>query len=228
MSAAASVRLAIYDLDRTITALPTWTPFLLFAAWRSTRWRLALLPAVGVAALLRALGVIDRDRLKETMHRLLLGPSLSPRDAEALADAFAGWLVARYVRPGALAQLAADRAAGRRVVIATAAHRFYAAAIARRLGVSDLVATEARRDAGGNILPRLAGPNCYGPAKQAMLAGWLDRNGFERQTTHIRFYSDHVTDAATFDWVDEAVAVDPHPPLRALAYTRGWQIADWR
>ncbi|QNE32208.1 HAD-IB family phosphatase [Sphingomonas sp. NBWT7] len=228
MSAAAPVRLAIYDLDRTITALPTWTPFLLFAAWRSARWRLALLPAVSVAALLRALGAIDRDRLKEAMHRLLLGSSLSPRDAEALADAFAAWLIPRHVRPGALAQLAADRAEGQRIVIATAAHRFYAAAIARRLGVSDLVATEARRDDSGNIQPWLAGPNCYGPAKQAMLAAWLDRNGFERQTTHIRFYSDHVIDAATFDWIDEAVAVNPHPALRTLAHARGWQISDWR
>lgn len=228
MSAAAPVRLAIYDLDRTITALPTWTPFLLFAAWRSARWRLALLPAVGVAALLRVLGLIDRDRLKEAMHRLLLGPLLSPARAEAQADAFAAWLVPRHVRPGALAQLAADRAEGRRIVIATAAHRFYAAAIARRLGITDVVATEARRDKDRNILPWLAGPNCYGPAKQAMLADWLGRNGFERQTTQIRFYSDHVTDAATFDWVDDAVAVNPHPPLSALACTRGWQIVDWR
>lgn len=219
--------LAIYDLDRTITSLPTWSPFLCFAARRLRPARLALLPAVLVPAAARAIGVLDRDRLKEAMHRLMLGSSLSPRELEAASEAFADWIVRDHIRAGARAQMTADRREGRRIVIATAAHRFYAEPIARRLGVADLVATEALRDPAGKILPRLRGPNCYGTVKQAMIAAWFAQSGMDRPATHIRFYSDHASDQPTFDWVDQPVAVNPHRKLRALAARRGWQVADW-
>ncbi|MCD2317418.1 HAD-IB family phosphatase [Sphingomonas sp. IC-11] len=221
------VPLAIYDLDRTITSLPTWTPYLLFAARRLEPARLALLPAVVASAATRSLGIMNRDQLKEAMHRLLLGPAVPPDRLAKVSEAFAEWIVRNHVRPGARAQLTADKGEGRRIVIATAAHRFYAEPIARRLGVADLVATEASRGAGGDILPALSGPNCYGSAKHAMITAWFARSGMDRANTHIRFYSDHATDQPTFEWVDEPVAVNPHRKLRALAGERGWQIADW-
>jgi len=217
--------LAIYDLDRTITRVPTWSLFLLYAARRQAPWRLALLPAVGVAAASRTAGAIDRDRLKQWMHRLLLGHRSDPARLAATAEAFAEWFVARHVLAGARARIAADRAEGRRVVIATAAHRFYAAPIATRLGVDDLIATEARRD-GGNILSAIEGRNCYGPVKLAMIHAWLAVEGIEQAT--VRFYSDHVTDRPTFEWADEPVAVNAHPPLARLAKERGWRQEDWR
>ena len=44
---------------------------------------------------------------------------------------------------------------------------------------------------------------------------------------HVRFYSDHVTDAPVFEWADEPVAVNPHDRLRRLAKLRGWPVEDW-
>lgn len=220
-------RIAIYDLDRTLTSLPTWTPFLLFAARRLSPARLLLLPGVALAAGGRSAGFLHRDRLKEAMHRLLLGPAVPAERLNDVAEAFAEWLVRRHVRPGAREQIAADQAEGRRIVIATAAHRFYAEPIARRLGIADLVATKARHDEQGRVLPTLDGANCYGTAKQAAILRWFAGTGFDRARTHVRFYSDHATDQPTFDWADEAVAVNPHARLRTLAAARGWRIADW-
>lgn len=222
-----SARIAIYDLDRTITSLPTWTPFLLFAARRMQPARLWLLPAIGVAAASRAAGLIHRDRLKEVMHRLLLGPKVPAARLYEVADEFADRIVRSHLRPGAVAQLASDRAEGRRIVIATAAHRFYADPIAERLGVADLIATEASHDRAGALLPELDGPNCYGAVKQAMIADWFAGTKLDRANTHIRFYSDHASDRPTFEWVDEPVAVNPHAKLRTLAVERKWQVADW-
>ncbi|SDA24512.1 HAD family phosphatase [Sphingomonas sp. NFR15] len=217
------VRISVYDLDRTITSLPTWTPFLLHAARAVAPWRLAALPVVGLVALSRT----DRDRRKELMHRLILGPTLGTAAATRLAEDFATRLTRDHIRPGARAQIAADRAEGRRIVIATAAHAFYARAIADRLGVADLVATRAKRDAAGDITPMLDGPNCYGAAKRAMLERWLADAGIAREDAHIRFQSDHVSDAPSFAWADEPIAVNPHARLRALARARGWPIVDW-
>ena len=218
--------IAIYDLDRTITRAPTWTPFLLHAVLRHAPWRLALLPVVLGAAGLKGLGLIHRDRLKQVMHRAALG-TLSPARAERLA---AAWLVRfgpAQIRRKARAQIAADRAAGYRIVIATAAYRFYAEAIARDVGADAVIATATALDARGHLLPRIEGGNCYGPAKRAMIESWLAAAGIDRAAAHVRFYSDHVSDVPSFDWADEAIAVNPHAALRRVATARGWPVVDW-
>lgn len=220
---AARVRISFYDLDQTITRLPTWTPFLLHAAKMIAPWRLGLVPIFGIVALSHR----NRDRRKEAMHRLMLGGTISAELVTGLAESFAEWLIQHHIRPGARAQMEADRAAGRKVVIATAAHAFYAHAIAERLNVVDLIATQAHRNAAGDITPMLAGPNCYGTTKQAMLERWLTEEGIVREEAHICFYSDHISDAPTFEWSDEAITVNPHAPLRKLAGRRGWRIVDW-
>lgn len=219
-------RLAIYDLDRTITAIPTWTPFLLHAARTRAPWRLAFAPVVLGAMLGYRAGLIERRTLKQVMHRLLIG-TLSAEQAAATAQSFADSF-ARHIRPGARTQIAADRAAGYRIVVASAAHRFYASRIAAALGIDDVIATEAERDADGRVTPRIAGDNCYGPAKRAMIEDWMAREHIARADAHVRFYSDHVTDEPTFAWADDAIAVNPHAKLRALATARGWPIVDWR
>jgi len=219
-------RIAIYDLDRTITRAPTWTPFLLHAVLRRAPWRLALLPVVLGAAGLKGLGLIHRDRLKQVMHRAALG-TLSPARAERLA---AAWLVRfgpAQIRRKACAQIAADRAAGYRIVVATAAYRFYAEAIARDVGADAVIATATALDARGHLLPRIEGGNCYGPAKRAMIESWLEAEGIDRAAAHVRVYSDHVSDVPSFDWADEAVAVNPHAALRRVAVARGWPVVDW-
>lgn len=220
--------LAIYDMDKTITAAPTWTRFLVHAARRRAPWRLALLPAVGVGGLAYLLKRIDRTGLKQLSHRLLLGHSRTAADLERVADSFAAQEAEHGVLHGARARIAQDRAAGYRLVLATASHGYYAAGIGHRLGFDDVVATQAQRSAGGDVLSLLDGENCYGPAKLRMVQDWLAGQGIDRRDCHIRAYSDHVSDAPLLDWADEPFAVNAHAPLRTLATARGWPLLDWR
>lgn len=221
-------RLAIYDLDRTITRIPTWTPFLIHTARARTPWRLALMPLGMVLAAGYLLRLMSRGRLKERMHRLMLGTRLAPATIDDIARDFAGWMVPGRIHPRAVQRIEADRRAGYRIVIATASYRFYVEALARRLGIVDVIGTEAVVDASGAILPKILGANCYGEAKLAMVEAWLAGEGIARDAAHIRFYSDHVSDAPTLAWADEAYAVNAHPPLAALATARGWPQLDWQ
>jgi HAD superfamily hydrolase (TIGR01490 family) len=216
---------AFYDLDRTVTRAPTWSAFLLFGA---PRWRVAFLPAVAAVWLVHTLGLIGRDRLKELMHRLMLGKTVHGDRMAMLADRFADRTVHRNIRPGARSRIAADRAAGYRVVLATAAHRFYAEALAHRLGIADVVATDAVITAAGSISPRLAGANLYGPAKLAAVQAWLKTAEIDRGGARLRFYTDHVSDAPCLNFVDEPFVVNPHRRLRILAAACGWPVLDWR
>lgn len=220
--------LAIYDMDKTITATPTWTRFLVHAARSRAPWRLALLPLVGVAGLGYLLKLIDRAGLKQLSQRLLLGRALAPTDLEAVTETFAAAEIASGVLHGARERIEADRAADYRLVMATASHGYYAAAIARHLGFDDVVATQARRDGQGRILSLIEGDNCYGPVKLRMVESWMQRAGIARDDIHVRAYSDHVSDAPLLEWADEGFAVNAHGPLRALAAARGWPLLDWR
>ncbi len=218
-------RVAIYDLDRTITRLPTWSRFLVFAARRRAWPRLALIPLVGALALAEAIGLIDRKALKQAMHRLMIGRAISSADMTRLAEAFADRELATNIRADARASIAADRATGYRIVIATAANRFYAAAIASRLGVADLIATDNAVDSIGRILPAIVDDNCYGEAKARAINRWLAETA---PGATLIFYSDHISDLPAFLAADEAIAVNPEKRLRSTAKDRGWRIADWR
>lgn len=220
-------QLAIYDMDKTITRKATWTPFLIHAAQARAPWRLALLPAAGLASLAYLAKAIDRAKLKEVTHRLMLGRTIPPDDLDAVAEAFADSVAASNMFADARARVEADRAAGWEPVLATASHGYYARAIAKRLGIAQVIATEARRDAHGNVLAGLEGENCYGSAKLRLIEAWMAREGIARHDIRVRFYSDHVSDAPVLAWADEPFAVNAHGPLRRLAAARGWPVLDW-
>lgn len=219
--------LAIYDMDRTVTRRATYTPFLLYCASRRAPWRLLFLPLVVGSMLAYVVRLIDRGRLKEINHRLLLGPKIHPRDLRRLAEAFADKQLANNIRPGARAAIARDKAEGRRLVLATASYRFYADAIAERLGFDDVIGTGSMIGLDNRVYAKIAGENCYGLAKMRMIADWVEASGLKRAHEHVRFYSDHVSDRPAFEWADEPVAVNPHGRLRRLAQQRGWAIEDW-
>ena len=219
--------LAIYDMDRTITRRATYTPFLIHAASRLAPWRLVLLPFALLSTLAYALKLIDRSRLKEVNYRLLIGGATDPVKLEPVIQSFADRQVAGNIMPGARASIAADRAAGRRIVMATASYRLYAGAIAERLGIRDVIATETGLDAKGRVVARIEGDNCYGDAKLAMIQAWLEREGLAREAVHIRFYSDHVSDSVVHHWSDEPVATNAHDRLVKLAKAEGWEVLDW-
>jgi HAD superfamily hydrolase (TIGR01490 family) len=219
-------KLAIYDMDKTITHAPTWTAFLIRTARGQAPWRLALLPLAALAIGAHGVKVLNRAQLKQVTQHLLLGRRMRDIDAQAAAAQFADHVVASGVFAGARAQIAADRAAGYQLVMATASYRFYAGAIAERLGFDDVVATEVDR-AGDRLKARIAGENCYGPAKLRMIEAWMAAKGIERANAEVRFYSDHVSDAPVLAWADQGFAVNAHGALRMLAKERGWPIVDW-
>lgn len=219
--------LAIYDMDRTVTKRPTYTPFLLHCALRRAPWRLLFLPIVLLSMIAYAVRLIDRGQLKEINHHLLIGRRIHPHELKPVVDSFADKQARTNIRPGARAAIARDKADGRRLVLATASYRLYADAIAERLGFDDVIGTGTVIGLDDRVHAKIAGENCYGPAKMRMIADWVDASGLKGVHGHVRFYSDHVSDQPAFEWADEPVAVNPHGKLRRLAKQRGWAVEDW-
>ena len=221
------VGLAIYDMDRTVTRRATYVLFLLHAARRLAPWRLLLLPLAGLLTLAYALRLIDRARLKELNYTLLVGRGVAPERLAPVAESFAAEQLAGNVLPQARAAIEADRKAGRRLVLATASYELYAGAIGRALGFDDVIATRTQTDARGRVVARIDGANCYGGAKRDMVEAWLEGEGLAREAVHIRFYSDHHSDAPMHRLADEAVAANPDARLARLAEAEGWEVVRW-
>jgi HAD superfamily hydrolase (TIGR01490 family) len=222
------MKLAIYDMDRTITRTGTYTPFLMHAALARAPWRLLFLPLVLATMIAYAAKLITRARLKEINQRLLLGAHISPAHLAPLTASFAERTWALNTLPGAIRRLAEDRAAGYRLVLATASYRLYVEAIAERVGMDDVIATNSIIGIDARITAKIDGENCYGPAKLRMIQAWMAAQGIAREDAHIRFYSDHASDAPVMAWADEAFATTPSRKMREMAEKRGWPILDFR
>lgn len=222
-------RVAMYDMDRTITRAGTYSGFLMHVVRRRQQWRMLLTPLVGLAGVAYTLGLIDRSRLKAINLRLLIGPRFRRDEIVPLAESYADKVIARGLHGAALEQLEADRAAGYRVLLATASFHLYVDAIAKRLGIEDVLATRLDEpDGADHVHARLSGDNCYGEAKFARISDWMAANAITREAAHIRAYSDHVSDHSMLHFADEAVATTPSRKLKKLAPAMGWTVVDWR
>ncbi len=219
--------LSIFDMDKTITRAATFGPFLAYAVPRYALWRALFAPLVLLTSLGFILGLVSRGRLKEINLSLMLGARIDAAKLASISKGFAGFTLAKNSLTQALARVEAERAEGRRVVLATASYAFYVREIAALLGVTDVIATQTT-DAVGAVSPRIDGENCYGEAKLRMVEAWLADQRIDRATVHVRFFSDHVSDAPCMEWADEAFATNAHAPLRALAEQRGWHVMDWK
>jgi HAD superfamily hydrolase (TIGR01490 family) len=222
------ILIAIYDMDKTITRRATYNGFLLHMAWNRTPWRLLLFPILPVALLIYALGIWDRQRLKEFSQALLIGRRVHREELSHYLETHADLVLGRNVYTQLLARVEEEKAAGYEHVVATASYRLYVDAIAHRLGFETVIATELATDDSGHVLARIDGHNCYDTAKLDRVIAWMKEQGLDRSQCHIRAYSDHISDAPLLDFADEAFATNPHPPLLKLAKERRWKILDWR
>lgn len=215
-------RLALYDLDRTVTFAPTFTPFLIHMAASGNPLRLVVMPAWIIAMIGYKLKLYGRKPLKQFGLALLIGqvvrsPALQPR-----IDQFVARQLACNIQPGARAQIAADRAAGVTLMLVTAAPDIYAEALAQALGFDACIATRQTQSADGTLLASIEGENNFGGEKVRRLEAWLAAHGLARTSLHITAYTDHASDAPILNYADAGVLVG-----RYAKSDPRWTQVDW-
>ena len=217
-------RLAIFDLDYTLTRKGTWGRFVaLCMKGRGWRWPELALRA-GVTQGLYKLGVVPRIAVKTQMMRVCM--TGRPREElSQIAEAFAEAEVPDRIRPGGMRALEDHRAKGDTIMIASAAVDLLVEPIARRLGVVDWVATEMAWNAEGRCTHHFGSPNCYGSEKKARVLAFY--RGLKPADTFITMYSDSSADIDLFTLANDPVAVHPSAKLRRESRDRGWSIVDW-
>lgn len=217
---------AVFDLDETITTQGTWGRFVSQSIRHKPLKLIWLWARAGVAQLVYKVGSQERISVKRGMLRRSLSGQSRPK-LEALAEAFADEEIRSGLRPGAIREIEARRAAGDRIIIASAGADLIVEAIAARLQIETVVSTKLAWN--DDICARDFGSeNCYGPGKLVMLRKCLETfDDFQREAAHITVYTDSYSDLPVLKFADKGVAVNSDPKLRKAAEAHDFEIVDW-
>ena len=121
--------------------------------------------------------------------------------------------------------LAEHRRKGHYLLIITATNLFVTEPIARALGVDAILATEPEI-VDGKYTGRVQGTPCFQEGKVTRLQAWLADNDHDLAGSF--FYSDSHNDLPLLKLVDNPVAVDPDPTLKAHADANNWPVISLR
>jgi HAD superfamily hydrolase (TIGR01490 family) len=214
-------RVAVFDLDGTITTRDTLGPFLVgyLARHPARAWRLWRLPF----SLLRYLvGLSDRGRLKSSLIRQVIGPA-PRRQIDAWTGHFCESHLPRLLNPGALDAIERHRAAGDLLVLLSASVDLYVPRIADRLGFDETVCTGLSWQ-GDRLEGKLTTENRRGPEKTRCIRRLRGRY----PGTRIAAYGNAASDFDHLLQVDEPLVVNASSRTRRRAAELGLATADWR
>ena len=110
-------------------------------------------------------------------------------------------------------------------MIITATNRFITEPIAKRLGVDDILASDAEL-LEGKYTGNPTGIPCFQDGKVKRLDQWLDDKPFKLDTAY--FYSDSHNDIPLLAAVGNPVAVDADEQLSNHAKRQGWPCISLR
>ncbi|MFV0277471.1 MAG: HAD family hydrolase [Parahaliea sp.] len=148
-----------------------------------------------------------------------------PRQLAAWHADFMATVIAPLTLPAAQALIERHRGLGHRLLVITATNAFITGPIVAALGIADLLACEAER-VNGFYTGEPVGTPSFGQGKVTRLAAWRQAQG--ESLDGAWFYSDSHNDLPLLSQVDNPVAVDPDPALRAHAEQVGWPVISLR
>ena len=214
-------RLALFDLDGTITRRDTFAPWVLGLLRRHPgRWWRA--PALLLHLLLYALRIHDRGSLKgAVMHTLFAG--MHRETVAAWSREFAHLAATELAFPEALEAIRTHRADGEELILLSASPDTYVPLIGEALGFSRTICSEVRwKD---DLLDgRLIGANRRGPEKSRV----LEALRAERPGRRVIGYGNSPPDLDHLLRCEEAVYVNAGPGLRRRLVLPKLRYVHWR
>jgi HAD superfamily hydrolase (TIGR01490 family) len=216
------VRLAIFDLDGTITRHDTLAPYALGYVVRKRPWRLPALLLVLPMLVGHTIGLVDRGGLKSAFIRATLG-GCRRKDLERWTAAFVERLVARGVFSQALQAIQAHAGAGDHLFLLSASTDLYVPAIAQALGFREVICTGLRWD-GERLGGRLSTPNRRDEEKARCVAVLRARYPGVPSVA----YGNAASDIPHLKLVEQGVLVNGSAAARRVAMQAGIRCVDWR
>jgi phosphatidylglycerophosphatase C len=215
------MKLAIFDLDGTITRHDTLIQFIL-GYLKSRPWRLFGFVLALPAVLLYLFRMTDRGALKGSVIHWTLGGS-SRRDLDAWAATFVPRVLEHGVFKAAMDRIAEHQRNGDVLVLMSASPDFYVPAVARHLGFNDVTCTGVRWN-GDRLDGRLTTANCRGAEKARRFAELRTR--YPNAATVA--YGNADSDLDHLQLADQGVLVNGNEPARRRAVALQVACENWQ
>jgi HAD superfamily hydrolase (TIGR01490 family) len=219
------MRLALFDLDHTLLPLDSdhaWGEYTVERGWRDATVFKARNDAFYENY---KIGKLDPEE-----YLLFATEAIRERGATesiALRADYIRAVIEKSIKKPALDLLAKHRATGDEILLVTATNEFVTEPIAELFGIEHLIAVQLETGANGWYTGRWTGTPSFKEGKVERVRQWLQARGKTwDDVAHSTFYSDSMNDLPLLEKVDEPVATNPDPRLRALATERGWKIID--
>lgn len=214
-------RLAVFDLDGTLTRSDSFGPFVLGLLRRHPA-RLLRVPLLAVPAVGYLLRFVGRGELKAAVLRLLFG-NLSRAAVEGFADEYARLVAQEKMFPEAVATLREHLAAGDPVVLLSASPDLYVPRIGALLGVGETHCTRIRWN-GERLDGRLDGLNRRDEEKLRVLEQLRAAN----PGLPVIAYGNSAPDLIHMRHCEEAVYVNADAELARQLSAGGIRCVQWR
>jgi HAD superfamily hydrolase (TIGR01490 family) len=219
------MRLALFDLDHTLLPIDSdhaWGDYTVERGWRDA-----------VEFKRRNDAFYDNykiGKLDPEEYLMFATAAMRERGATesiALRHDYMAAVIENNIKKSALDLLAKHRAAGDEILLVTATNEFVTEPIAQRFGIEHLIAVQLEKGADGWYTGRWTGTPSFKEGKVERVRQWLAERGKTwDHVSHSTFYSDSMNDLPLLEHVNEPVATNPDPRLRALAIERGWKVLD--
>lgn len=211
------MRLAVFDIDGTLVTGPSTEKR--FALHLARSGRIGPRQAFAFLAFLVRHAPVYRKLVLKKDKAYLSG--MAEGDVASLASGWAEAALKEAWFEPCVARLRRHQQAGDRVVLLSGTPQFVAAAVARALGVEDVLGTRCdARD--GRYLAGPPGRHPFADEKVAILREWARSRGVDG--ADIVAYGDSVHDLPLFEVAGKPVAVRPDEELAAVADARGWEV----
>jgi phosphatidylglycerophosphatase C len=215
------VRLAVFDLDGTITRHDTLIPFIATCLQhRPWRWAGVLRALPPLAAF--AVGGIDRGRLKASLIKGTLG-GLRRGEIARGTEQFVPDVLASRLFADAAAKITHHRNAGDRLVLMSASTDLYVPAIGHALGFDEIICTGVRW-VGDRLRGDLTTPNRRGKEKARCFTALRERYPNLRTFA----YGNASSDLDHLRLAEQGFLVNGSASARRKAATLGVVTLEWR
>jgi HAD superfamily hydrolase (TIGR01490 family) len=211
---------AFFDLDKTLMAGSSGMQFARVAARQGivSRRQLASWGFEHLRYRLRGTTDVRTAEVLKAARELIAG--VPAKTIERMGPGVMAAILPR-VYPQMLDEVHAHQDAGRPTFIVSAAGNDVVTSLAGVLGMDGGIGTRYEVDSAGAFSGRLDGPFVYGPGKVEAIEVFAAEHGIDLGASYA--YSDSLSDLPMLRAVGNPVAVNPDPPLAAIARAEDWQ-----
>lgn len=210
-------KLAIFDVDYTLTKRETLMEFYLFMIRKSPKLIIHA-PRSIISAFLYAVKVLDSRKAKENFIAFIDG--MDEKNMQKLVEEFYEKRLSKIIYEDAIDTMRKLKAKGYKVYLISASAEFYLNELYKIKEVDKIIGTRFTQ-AGGRYSRKIAGENCKGEEKVRRLKEVLKEEGIEVDFKNSYMFSDSLADLPLFNLVGNPYLINyrkAHDKIKILKW----------